>query len=158
MVDGKGNVDMETVQSVTTGAIPAPAARDVAAPRGGQSRSGGTRQAASGGARNDYWEEKDRFYKEEEIPKISLSAARDAAVRLVSAALSADALSFKGATVGKKLDMLLAYVDQVRDKFLLDTLNAKHIVADLLENQENGNSSDDSDEHYADNSNDGEWE
>jgi len=121
-VDGKGNVDMSSVQQVETGSVQAPPAGAVAS---ASSSSGGN-------SRNDYWENKDKFYREEEVPKISLSAARSDAVALVSAALAADAISFGNAAKGKRVDMILGYVDMVRDKFLLDTLNAKAITAELL--------------------------
>jgi len=132
-------VDADSISAVDEGASQAPKYEKKAWPK----------KAAGGGARDDYWAEKDRFYKEEEIPKISLSSARSDAVKLVSAAVAAGLLNL-GKTESKKMDVLLAYVDEVRDRFLRSTLVAKHIVADLMEEMAEANPVKDEEDEYED--------
>jgi hypothetical protein len=55
---------------------------------------------------------------------MSFSATQDRAVNLVTAALAHDVLSFGTVKKGDKLDMLLDYVDEVTNRFLLATMHA----------------------------------
>ena len=96
-------------------------------------------------SKDDYWrgreandklkeskfDEKDRLYREVDVPSMRFSAAQDRAVALVSAALANDALSFGSVAKGKKLDMLLGFVDQVTRKFYADNMDAPALALDI---------------------------
>lgn len=109
--ENKQQVDLSTVKEAAAGAAPTASAGAGARPN-------------TGNAREDYWQEKERHYKEVEVPRISFSAAQDRAISVVTAALAHDALSFGNATKGKKLDMLLDYVDEVSNRFFLQSMYA----------------------------------
>lgn len=142
--DGRGTVDTDTVEigvSVRPQRREAPARKPARAASGGQRTR--TSAPAGGNSRDQYWAdkekrdlEKDERYQTVEVPRIVLMAAQDRAVRLVSAALDNDALTFGTVAKGKKLDMLLSYVDQVTDKFMLDAFHA----AERLETLQSGGS------------------
>jgi hypothetical protein len=74
--------------------------------------------AASSTSKDTYWADKDAYSKKVVEPRINFSASQRDAVALVSAALEFDCLSFGSVAKGKKLDMLLDYVDQVTDRFV----------------------------------------
>lgn len=74
--------------------------------------------AASSSNKDTYWADKDAYSKKVVEPRINFSASQRDAVALVSAALEFDCLSFGNAAKGKRLDMLLDYVDQVTDRFV----------------------------------------
>jgi hypothetical protein len=76
------------------------------------------RVAASSSAKDTYWADKDAYQKNVVEPRINFSASQRDAVALVTAALEFDCLSFGSTAKGKKLDMLLDYVDQVTDRFV----------------------------------------
>jgi len=73
---------------------------------------------ARGNARDKYWEDKDAYDKQVTGPRINFSASQRDAISLVTAALEQDCLSFGNAAKGKKLDMLLEFVDQITDRFV----------------------------------------
>jgi hypothetical protein len=98
VADGKGNVDLKSVEAIDASDAPAPKAQ--------------SRGSASGGGANGYWEKKAQRDQEVTEPRISYSAAQKNATALVAAALAADILSFGQAAKGKKLDMLVDYVEQ----------------------------------------------
>lgn len=135
MNDAKANVDLGTVQvggsgnANAGGGAGAPSqATQSAAPASSNNRNRGN---SGGQSREGYWTakeardiEKDRIYREEDIPAIRRSTAFNVASTLASAALEADVLSFANAKQkGQKLDLLLGYVDQI----------AAHVL-DRLEN------------------------
>lgn len=79
--------------------------------------------------KNGYWDakeardlEKDRRYREEDIPAIRRSTAYNCAATLGAAALAGDAISFGSVAKGKRLDMYLGYVDLIA-AHVLDRLN-----------------------------------
>lgn len=85
-------------------------------------------QKAGGTTRDEYWAnkeardlEKERVYREEDIPAIRRSTSYNVAATLAAAALAGEALSFGSAAKGKRLDMYLGYVDQI----------AEHVYAKL---------------------------
>ena len=101
-----GNVDPKSVEVLED----TPPAR---APKPRASKSSGTRASTgSGTSRNDYWEEKAKRDVEITEPRISYSAAQKNATELVTAALTHDLLSFGNAAKGKRLDMLVDFVEQ----------------------------------------------
>jgi hypothetical protein len=72
--------------------------------------------------RDQYWKnkevrdlEKERVYREEDIPAIRRGNAYAAAAQLASTALAHDVLSFGSVAKGKKLDMYLGYVDLIAE-------------------------------------------
>lgn len=144
--DPQGNVDIP-VQVGNAGAAPAQPAPPPAgnANRGRAPASGGRPAGggSGGSSRDDYWKqkeerdiEKERKYQEVDVPRMSFSASQDRAVNLVSAALEGGALSFGNASVGKRLDMLLEYVDQVTDRFFLQSMDAGAHLMDLQQNRD----------------------
>jgi len=73
-------------------------------------------------SRDAYWAnkeardlEKERVYREEDIPAIRRSTAYTTAAALGAAALAHDVLSFGNAAKAKRLDMYLGFVDQIAD-------------------------------------------
>ena len=89
-------------------------------------------------SRDGYWAdkekrdlEKDKRYQSVDVPRMSFSASQERAVTLVSAALANGALSFGNVAAGKKLDMLLGFVDQVTDRFFLQAMHSHEHVAKL---------------------------
>lgn len=109
------NVDMTTIKVATSAPTPAPQA-PAAAPRA-------QAPAASAGSKDSYWADKEAYQKEVVEPRISYTASRGQAITLVCAALAHDALAL-GAAKGKRLDLLLGMVDQVTDRFLLQSVHA----------------------------------
>jgi hypothetical protein len=84
------------------------------------------KQSAGGTTKDDYWAnreardlEKERVYREEDIPAIRRSKAYEVAGHVLESAVTADALSFGSAAKGKRFDMLLAMLD----------LAAEHVLA-----------------------------
>lgn len=138
--DDKGNVDYD---SIVTGGAPAAPPRQGGAPRAANRQGGGRPAPASGGGgqtRDGYWAEKeardlqkDKRYQEVDVPRMSFSASQERAVALVSAALANDALSL-GQKKGERLDLLLEYVDQVTDRFFVDSMNAHKRLSEILAN------------------------
>ena len=70
--------------------------------------------------RDGYWAakedrdlEKDRVYRQVDLPAIRRSTAYSTAATLAAAALSNEAISFGSAAKGKRLDMFLGYVDLI---------------------------------------------
>jgi hypothetical protein len=70
-----------------------------------------------------------------DIPRMTFNACQDRAVALVAAALAHDALSFGAVAKGKKLDMLLDYVDLVAERFVRQTLEAPELVSAIAHNR-----------------------
>lgn len=93
------------------------------------------KQATSGGSRDDYWSNKEDFDKNVRDPRISFAASRNSAVQVVCAALSGDVLSFGSVSKGAKLDMFLDYVDQVTDRFFLQSVHAHEHLVELEKGQ-----------------------
>jgi hypothetical protein len=77
---------------------------------------------SNGNAKDTYWADKDAHSKKVIEPRINFSASQRDAVALVTAALEFDCLSFGTVAKGKKLDMLLEFVDQVTDRFVAQRL------------------------------------
>lgn len=93
-----------------------------------------------------YWDakdardlEKDRRYREEDIPAIRRNSSYTIAAQLASAALAGDALSFGSSAKGKRLDMFLDYVDLI----------AAHILGRLNGEVETAQEEDDTQEEVA---------
>lgn len=108
--DGQ-NVDTE---SVAEGEAPKAAPKAKAKSSGSGYKGKG--KSSGGGedwnARQKYWEEKERRDIEVTEPRISYSAAQRNAVQLVCTAMEQDLLSFGNAAKGKKLDMLVDFVEE----------------------------------------------
>jgi len=129
VLNGKGDVDLPSVQAA---AAPPPAAPGTPNLKVAAGAFGG-----GGQNRDGYWADKEardiareERYQTVDVPRMSYCSAQDRAVQLVSAALAADALSFGNAAKGKRLDMLLEYVDLVTDRFFLQGLNSpEHLVS-----------------------------
>ena len=99
-----GNVDTKSV-SVVEGEAPARAPKPASGGRTGT-------KSAPAASRDSYWADKEKRDIEVREPTIAYSAAQKNATTIVAAALAADALSFGQAAKGKKLDMLVDYIEQ----------------------------------------------
>lgn len=97
------NVDVKSVE-VVEGEAPA------RAPKPAANRSSGG--SASSGGRDSYWADKGKRDVEITEPRISYSAAQKNATAIVCVAMEQDLLSFGNAAKGKRLDMLIDYVEQ----------------------------------------------
>ena len=115
-----GNVDFKSVEKVE-GEAPARAPKPTAS-----RKSSGS--ASSGGGRNDYWEQKAIRDVEVTEPRISYSAAQKNATALVTAALTHDLLSFGNAAKGKRLDMLVDFVEETTLRLAKLQLAAPEII------------------------------
>ena len=120
VVNTQGNkVDASTF-TVSDGAEAASAPPPAAAPAA-QSNGSGYKGYANKSqffdAKDAYWDKKEVREQEVVEPRITLTAAQNSAIALVTSALANDALSFGSAAKGKKLDMLLEMVDEVADRF-----------------------------------------
>lgn len=115
--DAKGNIDLDTVSEVEVEASSPP-------PKKAYSKGGGNQ-------RNDYWEQKAVRDIEITEPRISYSAAQRNATTLVAAALEADILSFGQAAKGKKLDMLVDFVEQTTLRLAQLQMNAPEIMKEI---------------------------
>lgn len=120
VADAKGQVDLKTVQDIAVEDAP-PA----------KSGGGGKKSFGGGGARDTYWEDKAKRDLEITEPRISYSAAQRNATSLVVAALQADILSFGQAAKGKKLDMLVDYVEQTTLRLAQLQMAAPEIMKEL---------------------------
>jgi hypothetical protein len=99
VADGQsGNVDLKSVKTVE--------AETVVAPKPTSAASSG-----AAGSRDAYWANKEKNDVEILRPTIAYSAAQKNATALVAAALAADALSFGSTAKGKRLDMLVDFVE-----------------------------------------------
>lgn len=132
-VSGNNNVELATfVVLAPPGAQGAPAQQAPAPQYGALPPAAQNRgNAGMGQNREGYWAEKEQRdiareerYQAVDVPRMSFSASQDRAVNLVAAALAADALSFGTAAKGKRLDMLLSYVDEVTAKFFAQSMDA----------------------------------
>ena len=121
MADAKGNVKLANVTAIE--------ADDVTPPK--PSASGSRTSSArtqGGGGRDTYWADKAKRDETITEPRISYSAAQKNATHLVTAALAADALSFGQAAKGKKLDMLVDFVEQTTIRLAQLQVNAPAIL------------------------------
>lgn len=121
VADGKGNVDLKTVEAIDESDAPPPKSK-------AQSKGSG---GGGGGSRNDYWEQKALRDQEVTEPRIAYSAAQKNATSLVVAALQADILSFGQASKGKKLDMLVDFVEQTTIRLAQLQQNAPEILKEV---------------------------
>lgn len=121
--DGRGNVDMKSWEEIDADEV-----ADVPAPK---SYGGGRGKASGGGSRDSYWEDKAKRDQEITEPRISYSAAQKNATSLVVAALAADILSFGQASKGKKLDMLVDFVEQTTLRLAQLQMNAPEIMKEI---------------------------
>ena len=128
------NVDFNSLQrgQAPAGNAPATGASPQRAPAP-------ARGASAGNSRDQYWAdkekrdlEKDERYQTVDVPRMSFSAAQERAVHLVASALDNDALSL-GQKKGDKLDLLLDYVDQVTNKFFLESMDSHERLNRLRE-------------------------
>jgi hypothetical protein len=109
----KGQVDMGSIEAVEDSEV-------TRAPRAAGNSSGNSKtfpRKGGASARDSYWEEKDKYYKEVEVPRITYSACQSRAIEVVKMALANEALSL-GTTKAKRMDNLLAVVDEVTDRFV----------------------------------------
>lgn len=120
-----GNVDVKSFNEIESEDVPAPKAR-------AKSSGGGFK---GGGARDSYWEDKAARDIEVTEPRISYSAAQKNATELVTAALAADILSFGQAGKGKKLDMLVDFVEQTTIRLAQLQMNAPAILKEAAEDE-----------------------
>jgi hypothetical protein len=106
VADGKsGNVDLKSVKTVEVETVQAPKA-SVAS---GTAASG--KSAQSAGSRDSYWANKETYDRDVLRPTIAYSAAQKNATALVCAALASEALSFGSTAKGKRLDMMVDFVE-----------------------------------------------
>lgn len=137
--DAKANVDPASVRlGNSRSGAPATSAPPAGATGSGR-RTGGAKPA--GGAsqnRDGFWAEKelrdiakDERYQSVDVPRMSFSAAQDRAVNLVSAALAHDCLSFGTTKRGDKLDYLLECVDQVTNRFFVQSMTSHELLSEL---------------------------
>jgi hypothetical protein len=121
VADGKsGNVDLKSVTEIDAGEATPPKAPSKSYSKGS---SGG---GAAG--RDTYWADKAARDAEITEPRISYSAAQKNATTLVAAALAADVLSFGQASKGKRLDMMVDFVEQTTLRLALLQINAPAIL------------------------------
>ena len=120
VADAKSNnVDIKSIEKIDADDVPAPK----------QSYGGGRGKASGGGnARDTYWADKAKRDEQITEPRISYSAAQRNATSLVVAALEADILSFGQAAKGKKLDMLVDFVEQTTLRLAQLQLDAPNIL------------------------------
>lgn len=112
------NVDMSTLETLKESEVErAPKPSGSSAGNSGK-RSGGSKTSENWEARGEYWANKEKRDIAVVEPRINYSASQRDAVSLISAALANDALSFGAVAKGKKLDMLLDFVDQVTERFV----------------------------------------
>ena len=136
--DEKGNVDLNSVEEVAASdvqaapTIPAPTSASTPAASGGKVKE-------NWDARAKYWDDKDKRGIEVIEPRITISSSQRDAITLVTAALANDALSFGSVAKGKKLDMLLDYVDQVADRFYKQRMLEDVAPASISEAKEGDN-------------------
>ena len=100
-----GNVDFKSVEKVE-GEAPVRAPK----PSAGKKTYGSGTTTAAG--RDTYWADKAARDAEITEPRISYSAAQKNATHLVCVAMEQDLLSFGNAAKGKRLDMLVDFVEQ----------------------------------------------
>ncbi|MEK0324840.1 MAG: hypothetical protein QQN63_03970 [Nitrosopumilus sp.] len=93
------NVDLKSVKQVEVETVTAP--KPTASPK----------SSGSATSRDEYWANKEKNDVEVLRPTIAYSAAQKNATALVAAALAADALSFGSTAKGKRLDMLVDFVE-----------------------------------------------
>ena len=131
------NVDVRSIQKGEGSAAP----QQRSAP---PAQSKPSARSNSGGGRDDYWKKKeekdvakDERYQTVDVPRMSFSAAQDRAVNLVSAALAHDCLSFGNMKKGEKLDYVLECVDQVANKFFVESMESHKRLAVLAESSAN---------------------
>ncbi len=102
VADGNtGNVDLKSVKQVEVETVVAPK----------PAASAGGSNASAPVSRDAYWANKEKNDAEILRPTIAYSAAQKNATALVAAALAADALSFGSTAKGKRLDMLVDFVE-----------------------------------------------
>jgi hypothetical protein len=119
VADGKGNVDLKTVEKIDASDAPPPKSSTSSSPRAG------------GGGSAGYWEKKAQRDQEVTEPRIAYSAAQKNATALVVAALNAEILSFGQASKGKKLDMLVDFVEQTTIRLAQLQQNAPEILKEV---------------------------
>ena len=113
----KGNVDLKSVVEVASTDVQAAPQIPSAAPAQSSAPAAAGKSKENWDARGKYWDEKERRGIEVIEPRITISSSQRDAITLVTAALANDALSFGSAAKGKKLDMILDFVDQVAARF-----------------------------------------
>ena len=104
----KGNVALDSIESVAAEEV----TRAPRASNNSQRSSGKFPAKGSGNDRDTYWKDKDKYYKEVEVPRITWSACQSRAVEIVKMALQNEAVTL-GSTKNKRMDNLLAVVDEV---------------------------------------------
>lgn len=115
-VEHNNKVDTSSIEKIAASEVqqaPSPAPAGKSWNKGGAQKGGQL-------ARDDYWTNKEKrdiereeFDKNVRTPMIEYQSARKSATDLVVAALQADALSFGSAAKGKKLEMLVEFVEEV---------------------------------------------
>jgi hypothetical protein len=113
--DNRGNVDLDSIAK-EAGTPPKVAPKP---------------KKASAGARDDYWTQKAERDINVTEPRISYSAAQKNATELVCVALEQDLLSFGNAAKGKKLDMIIDYVEQVTMRLAKLQIAAPEILKEV---------------------------
>lgn len=122
-----GNVDFKSVE-VVEGEAPARAPKPT-----GRSSSGSA--SSGGGSRDTYWADKALRDQEVTEPRISYSAAQKNATQLVCVAMQQDLLSFGNAAKGKRLDMLVDFVEQTTLRLAQLQIAAPSIIKGASDNE-----------------------
>lgn len=130
--DDKGNVALDTIETVANPGPASPPQRTQAATGTGFRKGGGGGFKAKMQAKDDYWERKERREIEVVEPRITWASAQSDAVDLVTAALQHDLLTFGNAPKGAKLGLLLDYVDQVTARFAVQRFNSAGRLKDAI--------------------------
>lgn len=109
------------LDSVKKGEAPAEAPKRAARTSSSGKSSGGKE---NWDARGKYWEEKERRDVEVVEPRITYMSSLNIASQIVAAAAASDALSFGNASQGKKLDMMVSWVEEIADNFFKKGMTA----------------------------------
>ena len=108
----KGNVELDSIEAVEGSEVtraPSPSANS-------RRNSGKFPPKGSGNDRDTYWKDKDKYYKDVEVPRITWSSCQTRAIEVVKMALANEAINL-GTAKNKRLDNLLAVVDEVTTRF-----------------------------------------
>lgn len=117
--NGNFNVKVATITKIAQQDVqqaPKPAGAAAGTGTGGNASATPYNPQKDYAAKDNYWTTREAGDAAREA-RINFSASQRDAITLVVAALEQDCLSFGNVAKGKKLDMLLDFVDQVADRF-----------------------------------------
>jgi hypothetical protein len=138
------NVQAQSIVGGSAAAVPVPAPAAAApaqsappAPAPAAPAAGGknfqARRPSAPSAKDDYWANKEAYDKEVTQPRIAFAAAQKSAIEIVGLALQHDLLSLGTAKKADKLDLILAYVDELTGKLALRMQSAGQILEELAQ-------------------------